>query len=260
MRTLLASTAVALAASSASAARAADVTFPFDDERLLQPEEREGGLAHVAPGAGSEAPLVVWLHGVNEKGPLHRGLGSPGFDLRAIVDELADASSIAPPIVAGPSQTRDAWTGSRLWSTFDLDAFVEEVEVATGTKVDRGRVVLVGHSGAGCNPSGGLLSPMHEVKPLAILALDTCMDERFGKLLATAADVAPVHVVYQNAIWPREFDAFERVFKATLAEQPGRQGTFARVDAPGANPHDEVVPVALRRMLPKLLPPPADEE
>lgn len=251
---------VVLLLAPASVARAAtDLTFAYDDARLLQSDEHDGGLAHFRTGGSGNVPLLVFLHGVNERGPLHRGLGAGGYDLRAIVDELADADAIEPPMVAGPSQTRDAWTGSKLWGDFDLDEFVAATEKAVGVKVDRGRIILVGHSGAGCNPTGGLLAPLGTVKPLAIVPIDVCMDDRFGRLFGERAGVAPVHVLYQDALWPREFSAFKSALDATTAGDPARKATVTRYDAPGANSHEEIVRVGLRALLPVLLPPPDDD-
>jgi hypothetical protein len=253
MRTTFASIVVALTVS--TSASAADVTFAFDDARLLRDNEKESGLAH-AYQAGQEAPLVVFLHGVNDGGLLHRGFGSGTFDVRTIIDELIDDDLIDPPIVAGPSQTRDAWSGAKMWNDFDLAAFVDATERASGTKIDRGRVILVGHSGSGCNPAGGLLSPMTNFKPMAIVALDTCMDERFGKLWLNAASISPVHIAYQDLIWPREFAAFKAVIDGTK----GKPITIGRYNAPTLNPHEEVVRLGLRSALPKWLPPPPPEE
>lgn len=246
-----------LALLSTPARAATDVSFSFDDERLLQADEREGGLVHLTEPADEPRGLLVFLHGINERGPLHRGLGAGSFDVRAIVDELAEADHIEPVLVAGPSQTRDAWTGSRLWADFDLDRFVAATEQAAGVKVDRGRIVLVGHSGAGCNPTGGLLSPRGKIVPRAIVPTDVCMDDRFGKLFAQLTAVTAVHVLFQDAIWPREIGAFKGAFFA--AADPSHEATVTRYDAPSANPHEEVVRVGLRDLLPRVLPPIADE-
>lgn len=241
-------------------ARAADITFGFEDARLLRDNESGGGLVHVPPtieGASASVPLVVFLHGVNEAGPLHYGLGAGAFDVRTIVDALVDADEIDAPLVAGPSQTRDAWSGAKLWNDFDLSAFIDATERASSLKIDRARIVLAGFSGAGCNATGGLLSPMN-VRPLAIVALDTCMDERFGKLWAKAADTTAVHIAYQNLIWPREYGAFTSAVEANLAK--GRTLTIKKHNSPAANPHEEVVRLGLRAVLPTLLPPPEDDD
>lgn len=236
-------------------------TFVFDDAHLLRDGEAHGGLLHASPNAaGKERPLLVFLHGVNEAGPLHRGLGGAGtFDLRALVDTLDEQNRIEPAIVAGPSQTKDAWSGSRMWSTLDVDAFVDAVEDALpdGLAIDRTRIVIAGHSGAGCNPNGGLARALHtKIEPLAILALDTCMDPAFGKLLGEATATAPVHVFFQTSIWPRDFDGFKSAFFAEVAKDSSRIGTAESLWSPGANPHDELALVALRKTLPQLFPPP----
>jgi len=253
MRTTLLSIVAALTIS--TTASASDVTFAFDDARLLRENETEGGLVHTY-GTGVEAPLVVFLHGVNDGGLVHRGLGAGTFDVRAIVDELIDEGLIEPPVLAGPSQTRDAWSGAKLWNGLDLGAFVDATERASGTKIDRARVILVGHSGAGCNTGGGLLGPMTSVRPLAIIALDPCMDERFARAWVSAADVSPIHIAYQDLIWPREYAAFKAVIDGTK----GKPIAITRHNAPTANPHEEVVRLGLRAALPKWLPPPPEDD
>ncbi len=245
-------------------------TFDYDDARLIGDDEHEGGLVHrVGTAAKGALPLVVYLHGVNEKGPLHRGLAAPGFDLRDTADGLFADGAIGPLLLAGPSQTRDAWTGRRLWQGFDIERFADAVDASLAgsstasmggamMKVDRARVILVGHSGAGCNPTGGILA-RSSLRPSAIVALDTCMDAEFGRAFGEAADVAPLHVFFQSVLWPREIDAFRTAFTATLAAKPGRVGSVTKLDVPGAaNPHDEIVPAALAKLLPTLVPPPAD--
>jgi hypothetical protein len=244
-----------LAPSAAAAPQSA--TFAFEDARYLRSGDREGGLVH-APGADDSVttdplPLLVFLHGVNESGPLHRGLGAGAFDLRAVVEDLAQRKATRPFAVAGPSQNKEAWTGSRLWSGFDLDAFVDAVEAAlpSGGRIDRERVVVAGHSGAGCNTSGGLLAPAGKIEPLAILALDTCMDAEFGKLFGEASRRAPVFVFHQTALWPRDVGAFTAAFEAARGDG---EGAIEKLEVTGPNPHDDVVPIALRRALPRLFP------
>lgn len=239
----------AMLPTSASAAGSSTV-FPYEDARYLQPGEKDGGLVHRTNDAASGAlPLLVYLHGTNEKGPLHRGLGASGFDLRRTIESV----DLPPLLIAGPSMTRDAWTGSRLWPDFDLTRFVDAVEKALpkGVSVDRARVVLAGHSGAGCNTSGGLLSRAG-LSPLAILAIDTCLDADFGRAFGEAAQRAPVHVFWQES-WPRDVAGFEAAFADTLQKDSARRGTIERLDVPGANPHDDIVPLAIARMLPELL-------
>ncbi|RYE94968.1 MAG: hypothetical protein EOO75_00535, partial [Myxococcales bacterium] len=149
-------------------AEASEERFAFEDERYLLPHQKEGGLVYVpsAVPAGASVPLVIFLHGNNPNGPLHRGLGSgaglltssneieAGYDLRPVVQEMIDRGTMAPVMVGGPSQTREASKGRDMWPTFDPFAFVDAAERSLGdrARVDRERVVVVGHSGAGCSP------------------------------------------------------------------------------------------------------------
>jgi poly(3-hydroxybutyrate) depolymerase len=259
--TIVAGTSVAGRAAAASRS----VVFPFEDERYLQPAtkttpaEKNGGLAFVTDGA-TTAPLIVFLHGTNERGPLHRWFGAPGIDLRPFFDGLVARKKIAEAIVAAPSQTRDAWTGSRLWADFDLDAFVAATDAAlpTGIAVDRARVIVVGHSGAGCNATGGLLGRHGAIEPIAIVAIDTCLDARFGALFGARAELAPVFVEWQPT-WSREPIAFEEAFAAALAERPGRRGTITKTVLPGDDAHEAIVASSLARLLPGLIPPASDD-
>lgn len=221
-----------------------ELTFPFEDSRWLRPGERHGGLVHVFDDAqvldatvseatSTPAPLLVWLHGTNELGPLHRGLGAPGFDVRAFVPRSM--------MVAGPSQTREAASGSRLWIDFDLSAFVDAAERAAGRAVDRARVTLAGHSGACCNATGGLLSPLGAVRPCAVIAIDGCLDARFGARFGELAEQAPVHVFYQQRVWPRDPAAFALAFAG--------RGRFEELEVAGEHPHEDIVPLALARAI-----------
>lgn len=209
------------------------IGFPFEDERWLAPSEENGGLAHVFDEVSDPAPLLVWLHGTNEGGPLHRGLGAPGFDLRTFVPRTM--------IVAGPSQTRDAKSGSRLWIGFDLATFVASVERATGRVVDRAQVVLAGHSGAACSAAGGLLAPLGEVIPRAVIAIDGCLDARFGALFGALGEKTAVHVFHQTRTWPRDPRGFAEAFAG--------RGSFVELTVEGDSPHEDIVPLALSRVL-----------
>ena len=63
-----------------------------------------------------------------------------------------------------------------LWPGFDLDAFLDRTaaRLAGIATIDRSRVIVVGHSGAGCNIHGGLATALHaKTTPLADLVIDT---------------------------------------------------------------------------------------
>ncbi len=204
--------------------------FPFNDAAWLA-SGKYGGRAYVGASVdASSAPLVVWLHGNNNGGALHRGLGGSGsaFDLRSLVP--------ADLIVAGPSQTRGA-SGGTLFSHFDLDAFVEAVEEATSTVVDRSRVYLVGHSGANCNVSGGTLSDLGAIEP-HIIAIDGCLDDKYGRAYHAQSARVPVSIYYQTGTWPRDYEAFRKSF--------GDAGVFREITVPANvayNAHEGIVPV-----------------
>lgn len=258
----------ALALRPAVAAGAADVTFPFNDGRYLVPGFTQGGLAHVTPGVvpGSPAPLVVFLHGTNARKKPHPWLGGTEWDLRPVADDRVLHHGVTPFVLAGPTQTKDAVVPETMWPAFDLDAFVAAVEKALGPGVvDRKRVILLGHSGAGCNrqggmmgavsrivrrPAGGEASPSAPVVPLAFVAVDTCMDVDVAQSLARAltlpAPAPAVRVYFQRVMWPRTFDAFRALLPAEELQ---------KLSPPA---HEFVLPAAMGRALGELLAKPAD--
>lgn len=213
--------------------------FPFEDKRWLGAGQVDGGRAIVPDGLPDVAlPLLVWLHGNNEGGPMHRGLGDG--TLASDLSGMPGVGSL-PMVIAGPSQTKNA-ADAGLWAGFDLDAFVDAVEGATGRRIDRERVVLAGHSGAGCSQVGGLLSLLGDVKPRKLVNIDGCMSEGYGQLFGMRGEVLPVEVYYQTRSWARDFAAFKRGFAG--------RGLFQEVSVPsGGNPHEDIVAIALAEAL-----------
>jgi len=238
-----------------TAAAGTTVTFPFEDARYLQPGESKGGLAYLPDDFGeSPAAVVVFLHGTNDKGPLHRWASWPGPDLRRTIDSLISARRIEPVIFAAPSQTRDASSGSKLWADFDLEAFVNAIELRlppTGA-LDRSRIMLVGHSGAGCSVTSGLFGAALTSKRdlFAVAAIDTCLDGEIGRTLHPMN--TSVYAYWQPYRWPREVDAFSGALNATPASKLAR--SVMRMTGFGEDAHDAIVPVALEHLLYKLVP------
>lgn len=241
------------------------VTFSFHDEDYLRPGETSGGLAYVSNGVpqGDAVPLVVFLHGVNVGGTLHLWAGGAGTtDLTWLVSAQIDSRSVHPFIFAAPSATRDAMSGRRLWRDFNLDELVDEVDAALGGRasVARDRVVLAGHSGAGCNPDGGLLrASTHpgSILPIAILAIDTCLDAEAGNSFGSAPPRIPLFVSWERAAWPRSIEPFLDAFHSSASANVGRaEPTIEEVTSFRARPHDEIVPRTLGSLLPVLLPAP----
>jgi hypothetical protein len=103
--------------------------FEHEDERYLYPSQRHGGVALVPAGTpGRRLPLLVFLHGSNPAQALHFWMGGGGRDLRPVVGQLLASKRVKPFIFAGPSQTKAAAHGRNLWTHFDLDRFVGDVE------------------------------------------------------------------------------------------------------------------------------------
>jgi hypothetical protein len=195
--------------------------FPYRDADFLFGGETNGGMV-VVPDAvprGEKAPLVVLLHGVNPEPVLHMWFGVKAYpDLSALSAQMIASRASVPFIFAAPSQTKGAMSGRHMWQDFDLDDFVRAVDAAVGARaaIDRDAVYVIGHSGAGCNPDGGLLRVARApslVVPRGILAIDTCMDEDSGPALGSAPESAKVWVRWQPEIWPRPLDRFRTTFK-----------------------------------------------
>lgn len=206
--------------------------FPYRDGEFLMAGESGGGIA-VVPDAidriaghgseGAKSPLVVLLHGVNLDQVVHMWFGTRGYPDVAAIAAKTIASGASPPyVLAAPSQTRNAVSGRRMWQDFDLDDFVGAVERAIGehATIDHDAVFVLGHSGAACNPDGGLLRVARAtslVVPRAILAIDTCMDDDSGAALGASPESARVLVRYQPLIWPRPLDRFRATFASSAA-------------------------------------------
>jgi len=234
-------------------------TFPYRQKTLLYSRDPAGGLVHVTTGAahGEKLPVVVFLHGMNRDGIVHPWFGPPQGDLRSIVEPLVRAGSVAPFILAAPTHTRHATGAASMWPDFDLSDFLEATDAAlAGTAhVDRSRVVVVGHSGAGCNAAGGFLGEgVLRARPLAVVAIDTCVNERVAPRLAALAEIANVRFFWHRS-WRRPVDDLASACSTCAIEEV--------VDLPPrAIPHVAMVPAVLRRVLPELLPvasPTADE-
>ncbi len=220
--------------------------FPYRDAEFLMAGESNGGIVVVpdsvdpSPGATAggprdrKTPLVVLLHGVNLDQVLHMWFGTRAYPDLAAIAARTFASGASPPyLLAAPSQTRGAASGRRMWQDFDLDDFVRAVEgsLQGHAVVDRDAVFVIGHSGAACNPDGGLLRVARAtslVVPRAILSIDTCLDEDSGAALGAAPESAKIWVRYQPLIWPRPLDRFRATFAAS-AELSGHAEPFIQV-------------------------------
>lgn len=227
------------------------ITFPYEQRRLLHSRHGDGGLVYVAPAEierGASLPVVVFLHGLNADEQMHPWFSAPYGDLRAVVAPLIASGKVAPFILAAPTQTRFATGATVMWPRFDLDDFLDATERALDglARVDRERVIVAGHSAAGCNVDGGILGErVRAPRVMAILAIDTCVDERVVPELAATAASTRVQFYWQRA-WPRPIEALTSACERCSIEELEL--------TPARTAHTAIVPEALRRALPELLP------
>ena len=238
--------------------------FDFHDEEYLLPRQHGGGRAYVPKQVTADAPvpLVVFLHGVNRRNRLHMWLGSGPADLRARLDKWIAQGDLPPAVLAAPSQTRDAlWPGA-LWTGIDLDEFVAAAEraVAGRARISRDQVIVAGHSGAGCNLEGGILkiaAARGAIRPIGIVALDTCLDAEVGRALAQASDSTRIATYWQSVIWHRKVVDFAIGFGLVRQEYPPGSDWFEHVNPKGRWPHDALVAPSLMQAMSVLLGPTA---
>ena len=235
----------------------ATLTFPFEDGRWLASGQSRGGAAFVADGTKGAVPLVVLLHGVNEGHRPHPHLGPGDDDVRPGIAALVADGRVAPLIVAGPTHSKDAAFAEVVLPGFDLDAFVDATAGALAAsmpevRVDRGRVVVVGHSGGACNPTGGLLAVARRrgaIAPLALIESDGCAGSYVVDALKSAPADVRVMAFWQTWMWPRPFDAFRQL----MSGRPNVLLEEVKVPQDGGA-HDRALDAALSRALPLLLP------
>lgn len=239
-----------------AAAEAKTLYFPHNDATFLHRFQRNGGAAVLPDRVETDQPLpvVVFLHGTNPTSELHMWLGG-GRDLRPMIKRLIDNGQVKPFVLAAPSQTKNAGLAAKVWQGFDLNAFVDDVVKATdgSVTIDRTRVVLAGHSGAGCNPSGGLAADFWSAGvplPLALVSIDPCLDRKMGASFARRPTEVPLLLWWQPAIWIRQPAKFEAALTRDKPEE--RVDRVRELPPMGANPHEAILPVALESALREL--------
>jgi hypothetical protein len=253
----LAATVVALSWSGASAATETRYFEHQDDRYLYQGQHRGGAvLLPEAVPADRPVPLVVFLHGASSSGELHLWFGGGSRDLRSLATRLMRTGKVQPFVLAGASQTKNASRARTLWSGFELGLFVEDVARATqdAVQLDQARVVFMGHSGAGCNPTGGLSTDFWtdgHLSPFALVSIDPCLDEEMGAAFARRPSEVPLSVWWQSVRWARAPGEF---WSALQENKPvDRVDIMTELPVSGANPHDAIVPLAFERTLRAIL-------
>lgn len=227
------------------------VVFPYRQRRLLYSRNARGGLAYVTSGAthGATLPVVVFLHGMNPDGLVHPWFGPPYGDLRPVLESLVASGKVAQLVLAAPTHTRYATGATVMWPQFDIEDFLDATDVALGdlAKTDRTRVIVVGHSAAGCNVAGGIFTEsVRRAKPIALVDVDGCVDAGTTALLTQASASTTVHFFWQHT-WVRPMSELESACPACKLQEI--------TDLPaGTSPHAAILPEAIRRVLPELLP------
>lgn len=244
--------------------------YAYDGKADRHPERR--WLARVfvhrraAALAGQALPLLVFIHGNNAEKIKYRWMGGgQEGDVRRIVSEMIETGMVPPMLVAAPSSIDPSTMSSAglTWPAFDLDLFVEKTIARLGSAavVDRRRVMVAGHSGAGCNIRGGLASALRAkgTPVLAAFSIDTCMLLDLARDLAHVRPTTHVIVTWQSMSWSnRAFGAFRAGFLDEVKKAPPAAGVlrefyFQQTPVPLA--HDAMVGITLRRYLPRLLGP-----
>ncbi len=264
---LLASVALTLGITEWRAHPAREVEFPFQDDQRLQAGEANAGKlwrSRGLPDDGTTVPLVVFVHGIIFDGQRHHWLTTDPagpWDARPFMDALVDAGALPPLVVAVPSQTRDAQDPAKLFVGIDFDAFVEATDRALDghQRVDRARIVVIGHSGSACDPDAAAFAALRAktFTPRALLAIDGCLAPSTAKLLAATSSARDVIVSYQDLLWSeRPFLEFRRSFEGALQTAwPRGLRVLERHEPIGENPHLALVEDTVRRWLPRILPP-----
>ncbi len=216
--------------------------------------------AYVAPEVRADrpVPLVIFLHGTNRQLVKHPWMGGGGTDLRAAVGRMIAARTIEPVVLAAPSSVVPDQVQYTSWAGFDLDDFVARTVAALGPRaaIDPSRIVLAGHSGAGCHEGGGIASAATANQRLrAVLAIDTCMYFWLAERLAKLPADTHVVVTYQTVTWQeRPFDDFATVFRRAAAESAQGAGRIVEELRPESpDPHAASVTLSLERWLPRVL-------
>ncbi|HEY4121608.1 MAG TPA: hypothetical protein VGM56_27270 [Byssovorax sp.] len=246
----------------------ATVDFEYDAAETGHKDRAWSGRAfvHQDVSAKEATPLLVFIPGMNTERIKYRwiGGGTEG-DVRRIVADMIDAGAIPPIVVAGPSST-DAVTMSNAvlsWPAFDLDTFIDRTIVAlSGTaRIDRRRVVVAGHSGAGCNVKNGIASALLGVKRSTVLAglvIDVCMQTDLATALNRVSKDTSLVVAWQEISWSnRPTTDFRRYFLRAAGANPPSPGVLRELELVRPNapsPHDAMVPITLKKWLPRFFP------
>jgi hypothetical protein len=242
----------------------ATIDYEYDAKETGRPQLAWTGRAFVHDKVPRDkpAPILVFIHGLNIEKIKFRWIGGGNEgDVRRIVSEIIDSGAIPPAIVAAPTSIdpRIMVNALTTWPDFDLDTFLDVTQKALGAaaKIDRARVIVAGHSGAGCNVKGGISTALRPkaTKVQAGLVIDVCMGHDLALDLVKAPKSTHVVVSWQEISWPnRPMTEFKNVFKRALKKDPAPEGILRELDLVQPNapaPHDAMVGITLKKWLPR---------
>jgi len=166
---------------------------------------------------------------------------------------------VAAPSTIEPKAANIAVTS---WPSFDLDAFLDKTRARLSgiAGIDASRIVVAGHSGAGCNAKGGIVTALQAKSPvLAGLVIDTCMGTDVATALARVEPSMHIVVSWQTMSWAkRPITDFRHVFLREVDKHPAAPGVTRALEheqPKGGMAHDAMVALTLKKWLPKLLGP-----
>ncbi len=205
-------------------------------------------------------PIVIFMHGLNKALIKYRWMGGGDEgDVRRIVSDLIDEGKIPPVLLAAPSSIQpDAVSHDASFPVFDFDQFLDLTEKSLDgvAVIDRSRIIVAGHSGAGCSAGGGIVAAVRAKSvPRSVISIDTCMGPDLAKTLSKAPAQTNVVVTWQTATWDRNFVTFSATFRKGVVENPADEGVLRELDAlPAlARAHDATVSQTFGKYLPQLL-------
>ena len=238
--------------------------YDYDGRDIGHPERAWLGRAYVPPRAKQArgpVPLVVFLHGLNKALIEYRWMGGgKEGDVRRIIGDLVGRRAIEPVVIAGPSSVIASQVSrGASWNYFDLDNYIDRTSQRLDgvVSIDESRIVVAGHSGAGCSSAGGLATVGKSRRALlAILSIDTCMGGFLAESLGRSKPNTHVVVSYQTNSWrSRGFKGFRRLFEREVERHPPAAGVLRELDhqKPAGAYHDATVALTFERWLSKVL-------
>ncbi len=239
------------------------IDFAYDAKDVKVPSRAYLGRVFVhdqVVDAKKPMPIVIFIHGLNKALIKYRWMGGgEEGDVRRIVSDLIDEGKIPPVLLAAPSSIQpDAVSHDASFPVFDFDQFVDLTEKSLDgvAVIDRSRIIVAGHSGAGCSSGGGIVAAVRaKLVPRSVISIDTCMGPDLAKTLSKAPSQTNVVVTWQTATWDRNFDTFSATFRKGVVDNPADEGVLRELDAlPAlARAHDATVSQTFGKYLPQLL-------